>query len=160
RGPGDLRGVGALARPGEQRPDRRRRGTLRAGRRARLPALARDRQGGPERPPRRATDRLEDRHPPRHRGAGGRLSAGGRRRGLARTRAADERVVALGSDRSDRNGLLTLLRAGDGDVVRPSLPELDRHTCAGSTAPPACVGAALLGVAERAGAAYRLPVPG
>ena len=37
----------------------------RARPRARLPALARDRQGGPERPPRRQADRREDRHPAR-----------------------------------------------------------------------------------------------
>ena len=37
----------------------------RARARSRLPALARDRQGGPERPPRREADRREDRHPAR-----------------------------------------------------------------------------------------------
>ena len=43
--------------------DRRRRGAVGAGDRARLPALAGDRQGGPERPPRRPAHRLADRHP-------------------------------------------------------------------------------------------------
>ena len=39
--------------------------------RAGLPAVARDRQGGPERPPRRQADRLAHRHPLRRRGARG-----------------------------------------------------------------------------------------
>ena len=39
----------------------------RARPRARLPAVARDRQGGPERPPRRQAHRREDRHPARQR---------------------------------------------------------------------------------------------
>ena len=42
------------------------------GGRARLPAVARDRQGGPERPARRAADRVADRHPLRR----GRRAAG------------------------------------------------------------------------------------
>ena len=42
------------------------------GRRPRRPARARDRQGGHERPPRRAPHRLEDRHPVRHRVRAGR----------------------------------------------------------------------------------------
>ena len=50
--------------------DRRRRGhPLRPGGRPGLPALAGDRQGGPERPPRRPADRVAHRHPLR-RGAG------------------------------------------------------------------------------------------
>ena len=36
---------------------------VRPGDRPRLPAVPRDRQGGPERPPRRPADRLADRHP-------------------------------------------------------------------------------------------------
>ena len=59
------------------------------GRRPRRPARARDRQGGPERPPRRAPDRLEGRHPVRHRvrpgGGRGRLR---RRRATARSSPA------------------------------------------------------------------------
>ena len=43
--------------------DRLARAALRARRRARLPAVAGDRQGGPERPPRRPADRLAHRHP-------------------------------------------------------------------------------------------------
>ena len=46
-----------------------------AGHRARLPAVARDRQGGTERPSRRAADRLADRH--QVRGAGRRRVASG-----------------------------------------------------------------------------------
>ena len=49
----------------------RRRGALGAGDRARLPALARDRQGGPERPPRGPPDRLAHRHQVRRGGRGG-----------------------------------------------------------------------------------------
>ncbi len=45
----------------------RRRGEVRAGDRARLPAVARDRQGGAERPSRRPADRLAHRHPLRRR---------------------------------------------------------------------------------------------
>ena len=45
-------------------------GPLRARDRARLPAVAGDRQGGPERPPRRPAHRLADRHPSGHRAAG------------------------------------------------------------------------------------------
>ena len=44
-------------------------GPLRAGDGARLPAVAGDRQGGPERPARRPADRLADRHPAGHRAA-------------------------------------------------------------------------------------------
>ena len=60
----------AVAGPGQQRRDRRPRGPVGAGRGPRLPAVAGDRQGGPERPPRRPADRLAHRHPLR-RGAGG-----------------------------------------------------------------------------------------
>ena len=42
---------------------------LRPGDRAGLPAVAGDRQGGAERPPRRPAHRLADRHPPGHRAA-------------------------------------------------------------------------------------------
>ena len=50
-----------------QRRGRRRGGAVRPGDRARLPALAGDRQGGPERPAGRPAHRLADRHPPGHR---------------------------------------------------------------------------------------------
>ena len=48
---------------------RRRRGARGPRGRAGLPAVARDRQGGPERPPRREAHRLAHRHPLRRRGA-------------------------------------------------------------------------------------------
>ena len=63
RGPRRARGPRAVAGPGDQGRGRRRRGALGAGDRARLPALAGDRQGGPERPPRRPPHRLAHRHP-------------------------------------------------------------------------------------------------
>ena len=50
------------------------------------PALARDRQGGPERPPRRAPDRLEGRHRVRDRVRAGRGRGGLRRRRRGRRR--------------------------------------------------------------------------
>ena len=48
--------------------DRRPAAAVGPGHRARLPAVAGHRQGGPERPPRRQADRLAHRHPARHRG--------------------------------------------------------------------------------------------
>ena len=57
----------AVARPGAPGRGGRRQANGRAGGRARLPAVAGDRQGGPERPPRRPADRLADRHPQRRR---------------------------------------------------------------------------------------------
>ena len=63
RRPGRAGRARAVAGPGHVGRDRRRRGPLRAGDRARLPALAGDRQGGPERPPRRPAHRLAHRHP-------------------------------------------------------------------------------------------------
>ena len=61
--PAELVGPRALAGAGHQGRGRRRRGPVGARHRARLPALARDRQGGPERPPRRPAHRLAHRHP-------------------------------------------------------------------------------------------------
>ena len=62
---------------------RRRRRPVGPGHRARLPALAGDRQGRPERPPGRQAHRVADRHPLRHR-PGGRPAA--RRAPLTQTR--------------------------------------------------------------------------
>ena len=59
-----------VARPGALRDGRRPRGARGPRDRAGLPAVARDRQGGPERPPRRQADRLAHRHPLGRRGAG------------------------------------------------------------------------------------------
>ena len=53
--------------PGQQGRGRGPRRPLRPGHRARLPAVAGDRQGGAERPPRRPAHRLAHRHPPGHR---------------------------------------------------------------------------------------------
>ena len=63
RGPGRARRPRALARPGHLGGDRRPGRALVPGGRTRLPALPGHRQGGPERPPRRAAHRLADRHP-------------------------------------------------------------------------------------------------
>ena len=60
-----------LAGPGDVGGDRRPRRPLGARRRPRLPALAGDRQGGPERPAGRPPDRLAHRHPLRRRAARG-----------------------------------------------------------------------------------------
>ncbi len=62
---GPLRREGALAGP-RPRGLHRRRDQGGDRRRPRRPACAGDRQGGPERPPRRAPDRLEGRHPVGH----------------------------------------------------------------------------------------------
>ena len=56
----------AVAGPGDAGRGRRPGGPVRPGDRARLPALAGDRQGRPERPPRRPAHRLADRHPAGH----------------------------------------------------------------------------------------------
>ena len=69
---------GAVAGAGDQRGGRRPGAALGARRRPRLPAVARHRQGGAERPARRAAHRLADRHPQRRGRAGGRRA---RRRG-------------------------------------------------------------------------------
>ena len=90
---GPLRREGALARA-RARGLPRRRGARGDRRHSRRPARARDRQGGHERPPRRAPHRLEDRHPERHR-----VRAGGGRRGLRWWRRG--RGGLLGSLRSD-----------------------------------------------------------
>ena len=58
---GRLRRQRPVARQGHPRPHRRGEG-LRRRYRARRPAFARHRQGGPERPPRRPSDRLAHRH--------------------------------------------------------------------------------------------------
>ena len=79
--------------------DRRPRGPLGAGRRARLPAVAGDRQGGAERPARGPADRLAHRHPLR-RGARPRLSAsraGPAVLGWVSSSLGHGRVVASGS---------------------------------------------------------------
>ena len=60
--PEPARFVAKALSPARARGARRRRDDGGDGRRPRRPALARDRQGGPERPPGRAPDRLEDRH--------------------------------------------------------------------------------------------------
>ena len=65
RGPAGAGRQRAVTRPGQQRRDRRPGREVGPGRRPRLPAVARDRQGGPERPPRRSAHRLADRHPQR-----------------------------------------------------------------------------------------------
>ena len=65
RRPRDLRRERAVAREGHERVRHRRVDACRARPRARLPALAGDRQGGPERPPGREAHRREDRHPAR-----------------------------------------------------------------------------------------------
>jgi transcription termination/antitermination protein NusA len=56
-------GERAVPRPGQPGRDRRPRGSVGPGHGARLPAVARHRQGGPERPPRRPADGLAHRHP-------------------------------------------------------------------------------------------------
>ena len=61
--PAEFVGARAVAGPGDQRRGRRPRGPLGPGGRARLPAVAGHRQGGPERPPRRPAHRLAHRHP-------------------------------------------------------------------------------------------------
>ena len=63
------------------------RGQDRAGRRAGLPAVAGDRQGGPERPAGRPAHRLAHRHPQRRRPAGHRRRAGGARSRTVRSPA-------------------------------------------------------------------------
>ena len=68
-------------------------------RRAGRPARARDRQGGPQRPPRRAADRLEDRHPVRVRVR----PRGGRRRVRRRRRPGVHR--SLRGDPLERQAL-------------------------------------------------------
>ncbi len=67
RGPGGDGRPRPVAGPGDLRHGRRRGRALRPGHRAGLPALARDRQGGPERPAGGPAHRLAHRHPVRHR---------------------------------------------------------------------------------------------
>ena len=87
--PGRVRGPRAVPGPGFPGDHRGRPGPGRPGDRARLPALAGHRQGGPERPAGRPADRLADRHQAgqpgrRARGTGGR--GGGRGAGRRRAR--------------------------------------------------------------------------
>ena len=89
--PAEMVGARAVAGAGQQRRDRRPRGPLGAGGRARLPAVARDRQGGPERPPRRPAHRLADRHPLR-RGPGRAAARPSYRRGSAAERVGTDPV--------------------------------------------------------------------
>ena len=63
--PADLRGERAVSRQGVERLHHRREPQGRPCAGARLPALAGDRQGGPERPSRRQADGRQDRHPAR-----------------------------------------------------------------------------------------------
>ena len=63
RGPRRVRGPRPVAGAGDPGRGRRRGGPVGARDRARLPALAGDRQGGAERPPRRPPHRLAHRHP-------------------------------------------------------------------------------------------------
>src|SRR2546423_1555120 len=67
--PGGVRRERAPAGQGEGGPDRPR-DADRAGRRARLPAVVGDRQGGSERAARSPSDRMADRHQVRHAGPG------------------------------------------------------------------------------------------
>ena len=102
-------GAGAVRRQGSVAGARprglsRRRGARGDRRRPRRPARARDRQGGHERPARRAPDGLEGRHPERHR-----VRAGRGRRGVRRRR------------RRERGGLLRPLRRDPHE--RQALPE-------------------------------------
>ena len=90
RRPCRVRPAAPAARSG-QRGQPRRRDRDRDGRRARLPAVARDRQGRPERPARRPPHRLEDRHQERDPARRGR---GRLRRGLGRRRVGPERLPA------------------------------------------------------------------
>ncbi len=97
--PARLHRQGALAgaRP---RGARRRRDPGGDRRRPRRPALARDRQGGPERPPGRPADRLEGRHRVRDR-----LRARRGRGGLRRRRRSDEFSGPLRGDPVERQAL-------------------------------------------------------
>ena len=105
----------------------RRGGPLRAGGRPRLPALAGDRQGGPERPPRRPPDRLAHRHPlrrgtrgrPERRGTSPVASAQRRAESAAdSSRHAVETADARRSSRTPRFG-----SHGEPDRRRPELRE-------------------------------------
>ena len=75
-------------------------------RRRRQPAVAGDRQEGPERPPRRQAHRLEDRHQERGREAARGRSRARRARGAGRRRAGEEAAggedAAASRDRSRR----------------------------------------------------------
>ena len=84
----------AVAGAGHQRRGRRPRGPLGPRGRARLPAVAGDRQGGPERPPRRAAHRLAHRHPLRR--GPGRAGRARRARGAA---AAPRRPPSADTER-------------------------------------------------------------
>ena len=77
--------------PGQQGRGRRPGGPLRAGDRARLPAVAGDRQGRAERPARRPAHRLADRHPPGHRAGRRRTEPAGRPAATGPDRSAGRR---------------------------------------------------------------------
>ena len=106
-----------------------------AGRRARLPAVARHRPRGAERPPRRPAHRLADRHPQRRRSRG-RAPAQRWRRGAGRaTLAATARGVdCIGGrrrrrrqpNRSDRTGPTGPIRTCIGCRQRAAAAELLR----------------------------------
>ena len=113
---------------------RRRRGARRAGGRARLPAVARHRQGGPERPPRRQAHRLAHRHPLRRRGP-----PSGDARCAPRTRHASDVTVTR---RRPRRGRLAAAgprcpapRVEPPDPTTPSRPGMGPvRTCVGCRA--------------------------
>ena len=105
--PADVRRGRAVAGPGAVGRDRRRRGPVGPGRRARLPAVAGDRQGGPERPPGGQAHRLADRHPPRHRPRRGAEPADGARpRRPDRAAEAERRAVTRPPATGRRRGRL------------------------------------------------------
>ena len=93
-GAGTLRREGAVARA-RARGLHRRRHEGGDGGRPRRPARARDRQGGPERPPRRTPVRLEDRHRVRH----GVRPGGGRGRLRRREEEGESSAAAPRSSR-------------------------------------------------------------
>ena len=95
--PGELVAQRAAARQGQGGPHRRgdRNG---AGHRPRLPALAGDREGRPERPPRSPSDRLADRHQVGDAGERGIARPGSGRRGARRARRGARRARGRGRD--------------------------------------------------------------
>ena len=101
--------------------DRRRGGPVGARRRARLPALAGDRQGGAERPPRRPDDGLADRHPLRRGAAAGRPGASrglAHRRGIGGSVSARGRLVAMSSTPPVRTCVGCRERTAKSDLLR------------------------------------------
>ena len=121
-GAGPFRGQGAVARTRARGlPRRRRQGG--DDRHPGRPARAGDRQGGHERPPGRAPDRLEDRHQVRHRvrDRGGRRGLRGRRRGGRRV----HRPLLGGA--LDRQALPQRGAAGLSLLRRPRAPGAGAH---------------------------------